>query len=134
MNKKRILELLEDFRCSLLGLEEALKGGPEKQILFMDGTLRRYLISFDLAWKLLKGILRSRGTDVEGLKEVIHESASLHLIGEEVIWMEMLNDRNRVLYACEDKEIRVSYNRIKNQYYPNLVKLKNKIKELLVEE
>jgi nucleotidyltransferase substrate binding protein (TIGR01987 family) len=134
MNTIRIKELSRDFKQTLAALEKALNKNPDKHSLFRDATILRFQVTFELAWKLLKGILHSQGVDVEGLKEVIHESINLNLIKNESLWVEMLNDRDRASRVYSEKEIQVIYTHIRELYFPALqIWQSNAVKEGLTE-
>ena len=108
----------ESYCSSLAALEEApLRDRTDSFVL--SGTAAKYCITFELAWKVMKGIAREYYgvTDyVTGSpKETLRKAFSLSLICDER-WMEMLKLRNDLAHDYDLTIITEAFDRITEEY------------------
>ena len=98
------------FCKSLDNLAEA-KGKDPSDKFILSGTVQMFNLSFDLAWKVMKGII----TEYHGAldyptgspRETLRKAYSVGLI-EDDTWMEMLKTRNNLAHDY-DGELAIKY-------------------------
>lgn len=92
-NKK--LELTESKLSNALArLEELINDPIDTHKGIVDGTIQRFEFTFELFWKWLKLLLEQQGINTNFPKQVLQEAYKTHMIHDETIWLQMLNDRN----------------------------------------
>ena len=96
-----------------------------------QGLIKAFEYTHELAWKMLKDFLDSRGNkDIYGSKDATRESFRLNLIDDGEIWMEMIESRNQTVHTYNLEVAKEIVNTIKNKYYKQFCILKNKFIEL----
>lgn len=63
------------------------------------GTIQYFEFTYELAWKTLKRILKSRGRDLNSPKPIFRESALEGLIDNPELWFEFMDDRNETVHT-----------------------------------
>lgn len=63
------------------------------------GTIQYFEFTYELAWKTLKRILKSRGKDLNRPKPIFRESALEGLIDNPELWFEFMDDRNETFHT-----------------------------------
>lgn len=97
-------------------------------VLEKDGVIKRFEITFELAWKTLQDILYDRGyTDVKGPKPVIKKSFEDGIIKDGQAWIDMLNDRNHSAHLYDEDTARDIFSNIQIKYLELLTALKIKL-------
>ncbi len=66
--------------------------------LTRDGAIQRFEYTFELAWKTMKRILRSSGSEVQHPRDVFREAAVAGLIDEPTLWFDFLEKRNKTTH------------------------------------
>ena len=120
MNQQRIHDNYTDFQNALKRLEEALKEDISNNKVAVDGTIKRFEFTYELAWKLTKRILNYSGVEADSPRMVIKEAFQKKLIQEGNVWISMLEDRNKTTHIYDEKEALKIYESIKNIYFPLL--------------
>ena len=87
------------------------------------GLIQFFDMSFELAWKVLKDYLEEEGFVPKSPRETIKLAFQSGLIGDGHLWMEALKDRNLTLHTYEEKIAIAVEEKIRNSYFPVLVKL-----------
>lgn len=125
--KEILSDKLDNFSNALKKLEEAF--AQEGNSLCLDGTIKRFEFSFEMAWKALKKFLLYEGTECLSARDCIKKAYQLEFIKEEDIWLNILKDRNSTSHIYDEKEAEEIYQRIKNVYFAEFKKLKEKLTE-----
>ena len=94
----------------------------------IDAAIQRFEFTIELFWKLLKNILASLGTEVQYPKNVLQEAFKGHLINNEQLWLQMLEDRNITSHTYDEDLADQIFDRIKT-YVPILRETYNNIRE-----
>lgn len=63
------------------------------------GTIQYFEFTYELAWKTLKRILKSRGRDLNSPKPIFRESALEGLIEDPELWFDFMDDRNETVHT-----------------------------------
>ena len=96
----------------------------------VSGIIDKFFIQFDLAWKVLKELLRYEGRSVAGSgspREIIKASYEIYDFLEEDAWISMLRDRNNMTHIYDGKEARELAQKILDCYIPTFVHMKEEI-------
>lgn len=125
MTLERAKEVFEDYRKAAERLREALDEDPSKGSIIVDGTIKRFEFTFELAWKLAKAILDYNNIDARGPRLIIKETFRFGLIKAGQSWIEMLEDRNKTSHIYDEKQALAIYNRIKSDHCELLEKFIN---------
>lgn len=89
------LSLAQSKLANALKRLEEIKDAPiDVDNFIIDAAIQRFEFTFELFWKWLKLILLEQGIAVYFPKEVFKEAYKAHMIDDEAIWLQMLNDRN----------------------------------------
>ena len=92
-----------------------------KGSIVVDGTIKRFEFTFELAWKLAQLILEYNNVQTRGPRLVIKEAFKLGLIKEGESWIDMLEDRNKTSHIYDEKQALKIYKKIKESHF-NLLK------------
>ena len=69
-----------------------------------DGLIQRFEFCCELAWKTCREYLIGLGyEEINGPKPVMREAFANHLIDDDRIWIELLNDRNRTSHIYDEE-------------------------------
>lgn len=121
---KRLNERFQDFSNALKRLEEATQEVPSEIVI--DGTIQRYELTFELAWKTMKDYLEYNGivNDIASPRGIIQQAYASKVIDNGEIWIQMMLDRNSLSHLYDEGKSRIIYNNIRNKYILELKKLK----------
>lgn len=72
--------------------------GQVNSDLTRDGAIQRFEYTFELCWKTMKRLLRSKGSSVNHPKDVFREAAADGLIEDVSAWFDFLEARNRTTH------------------------------------
>lgn len=122
-------EKLQSYTKCLNNLEEAFTVEPSS--LIIDGTFRRFKITFELAWKTLKDYLEYNGISdsIASPRGIIQLAYQSKIIKNGDIWIEMMLARNELSHLYDEDKSREIYNNIRDKYLIELDNLKNFLKE-----
>ena len=113
MSPRRVKERWGDFQNALKRLDEALKEDLAKSSAIIDGTIQRFVVAFESAWKLGRDILDQSGTVVHNPRSVIKELFQECFIQNGEEWIQMLEARERTVDIYDEKDARAVYEQIK---------------------
>ena len=125
--KEVLSDKLDNFSSALKKLEEAL--AESGYSLCLDGTIKRFEFTFEMAWKALRKFLLYEGTECSSARDCIKKAYQTEFIKEEDIWLNILKDRNLTSHIYDEEEAGNIYKRIKNAYFLEFKKLKEKLAE-----
>lgn len=120
-NSYKLRYSLNQYSQSLDRFYEAIQ--VKDETLAVDGTIQRFEFTFELAWKTIKIFLQFEGILCSSPRSCLKEAFSLGLINSEAIWLNMLDDRNKLAHIYNEKEAKEIYSRI-SEYYEELNSLK----------
>lgn len=104
-------KLLADLKRATQRLKEAL--GAEPTQLNQDATIQRFEFTFELAWKLMQILIRDKGIEVFGPKDVIRRAAQVRLVDDPEAWIGFLQARNLTTHVYDQPVAEEIYNRAK---------------------
>lgn len=125
--RERLLKTFADFEKAFLNLKSAVERADDD--LTIDGSIKRFEICYELAWKLIKEYLSDLGIICKNPRDCFKQTFVNDLIEDEAKWLEMIDDRNLLVYTYASEESRKIFNKIKSMHILSLEKLYIKIKE-----
>lgn len=81
------------------GLRQAQAPGAAE--IVRDGAIQRFELTFELAWKTMKRLLRAKGSQANHSRDVIREAAAEGWIENPVPWFDFLEKRNLTSHAYD---------------------------------
>lgn len=122
---------LENLERAVSLLQTALADGASKlSPLEREGTIHRFEMAFELAWKTLKDYLEHQGTFVKPAapRAVIKEAHSAGILPNGLLWIEMLDHRNLVAHNYDLETFEIAVVAIEQRYLPAFVTLRDWLK------
>ena len=134
----RFEQRYSDYKSALKKLEIALKENIEKlnenqKQIIIDGVLHRFEFTFELAWKTMKdyleymGITQKIGSPRENIQEAFKEG----IIDNGEIWIAIMLSRNELSHLYDEQASREIYNKIKEKFIFEFIKLQEKFEKIL---
>ncbi|MGH8679380.1 MAG: HI0074 family nucleotidyltransferase substrate-binding subunit [Burkholderiales bacterium] len=106
---------LENYEKAVAELREAC-GQKEYNKLERAGLIQLFELTFELGWKTLQDILAYEGQAVGGARTALREVHRLELISDIDGWIAMLEVRNRLTHAYDEKAVLATVNVILENY------------------
>jgi nucleotidyltransferase substrate binding protein (TIGR01987 family) len=120
----------------LSGAQEVLDKARERAedelsyTFILGGIIDKFIIQFDLSWKLLKEMLayEGRGESRSGSpREIIKAAYAAFDFIDESTWLAMLRDRNNMTHIYDGQEAERIVERIITRYIPTFLQLEESI-------
>lgn len=92
--------LFADFRNSTKRFKEVLK--MRSSVPIRDASIKRFEITFELSWKLLKALMHDQGFICNSPKTCLQQAFSIGLIKDNPLWSDMANDRNSSVHTYSE--------------------------------
>lgn len=131
--QKSYTKRFESFKKSFENLSKA-KYEDESNIFILSGVIMVFNLTFDLAWKVLREVLKEEFGIIDfpsgSPKETLKKAASVGLISNEK-WIDMLVDRNDLTHDYDYEIAKEKYNKIIKSYIVVFESFKNKINSYL---
>lgn len=115
-----------DYQDSLKRFSSALK--LQKSELVRDASIKRFEMTIELSWKLMKDFLKDNGKTCNSPKGCLSEAFSFGLIKDDPKWFEMMEDRNLSVHTYSEKFAEGLYSRLK-VYLKLFVELEKSMKK-----
>ncbi len=132
MNHNKAKELYIDYKSSVDRLSESLKENININPFILDAVIQRFEFTFEIAWKLIREILLFRGKEVSSPRMAIKEGFKEKFFEDGDGWIKMLEDRNLTSHTYKQDLANEIYERIKNNHYVLLKKLKEQMGKAIV--
>ena len=108
----RLRLALAELISALDRLDEALALPPDTPLL-VDGTMQRFELCFELAWKSLKlAISEWEGLNSASPRQALEHAYALRWVEHEEPWLQMLQDRNLSSHTYREGLAREIHSRI----------------------
>ncbi len=118
---RKIEDSLSKLEMTVQRLQQAL-AADDSNPLYLDATVQRFELVFELAWETLKRALEAEGLICRTPRETFKAAYQAGWINEEALWIQMLDDRNVTSHTYDEPMASEIYGNIKS-YYPELQKL-----------
>lgn len=118
------------YKKALAQLTKFIDQG-ELNELEQQGLIQAFEYTHELAYKLLKSFLDSRGIqDIYGSKDTTRSAFNLALIEDGEIWMDMIKDRNRTSHTYNQEVAEEIAASIRRRFFSLFVALQTKMQEI----
>jgi nucleotidyltransferase substrate binding protein (TIGR01987 family) len=124
---ERFERIFNEFENSVKNLTTAVE--KAKDDLEIDGAIKRFEMCYELSWKVIKLYLENLGIICKNPRDCFKQAKINDLINDEIIWMEMIDTRNRLVHEYSSSFSREIFNEIKNKYNKILYELYETIKK-----
>jgi len=114
----------ENYRKAFLQLTEFIEKG-ELNKFELQGLIKCFEYTFELAWKTMKDYLEQEGFDVKTPRLVIQTAFQSELVKEGHTWIDMLEKRNLMSLTYNEKIAEEAVRLIRQRYYTVLQELYN---------
>ena len=123
--------------CKSLDSLSLAKARSLEDPFVLSGTIAKFSITFDIAWKIMKEIAEqyygvsdfAKGSP----RDVLRVAYSVNLITGD-IWSQMLKSRNNAAHKYDDKEAYICATLIVNKYIDKLFEFKDTVNRLDLEK
>lgn len=105
-------EVVNSFSKSIERLTEILNA--PKTVANRDSAIKRFELTFELAWKSCKSYLGKQGIVCRSPRECLSEMFRLGKIGDNPLWLKMIDDRNLSVHTYNEKLADEIYFRLKD--------------------
>lgn len=124
--KKEVEYSITKLETAFQRLEEGINS--VKDDLDKDGVIQRFEFTFELLWKTVKVHLEDKGILCKSPKDCLQQAFKYGLITDELVYLNMLNDRNRTSHLYGQSTSEEIFNNIKSNYVGAINSLLVKIK------
>ena len=123
------MKKFDNYRSNLTVLSKAYMEDLQNEFI-ISGIIDKFYIQFELAWKVLKELLRYEGNSIANTgspREIIKAAYSVYEFIDETIWLSMLKERNNMTHVYDGNEAKELVNKIIVQYIPMFILMKEEI-------
>lgn len=131
------MKKFDNFKSNLAVLSTAQNEDLENEFI-ISGIIDKFFIQFELAWKVLKELLRYEGCSIANTgspREIIKESYKIYEFIDEDLWLSMLKERNNMTHIYDGNEAKELVKKIIENYIPAFclmeVEIQNKYQEII---
>ena len=104
--------ILGSFSKSITRLAEVLK--EPKTVVTRDSAIKRFELTFELAWKSVKKRLEGTSVACQSPRDCFAEAFRLGLGSDNPLWLKMIDDRNLSVHTYNEKLADEIYGRLKD--------------------
>ncbi len=130
--RERLKRTFSDFEKSFQNLKVAVENATDD--LDIDGAIKRFELTYELSWKVIKLYLEDLGIICKSPRECFKQAKVNGLIDNEELWMEMIETRNRLVHEYSAEFSREIFEEIKTKHVKILEDLYKTLKERLSDE
>ena len=123
------MKKFENFKSNLSILSKANNEDLENEFI-ISGIIDKFYIQFELAWKVLKELLRYEGNSVANTgspREIIKASYAVYEFIDEKVWLSMLKERNDMTRIYDGNAAKELVGKIINEYIPTFYMMQKEI-------
>lgn len=114
------MKKFDNFKSNLAVLSMAHKEDLENEFI-ISGIIDKFFIQFELAWKVLKELLRYEGNSMANTgspREIIKEAYKIYEFIDADLWLSMLKERNNMTHIYDGNEAKELVKKIIDRYIP----------------
>ncbi len=91
-----------------------------------EGTIQRFELAVERAWKTVKDYLEHEGRSVEPVtpRNVVKEAFAARILVDGQVWLDMLNHRNLLSHTYDASAVNEAVNAIRDRYLAALEELR----------
>ncbi len=125
--KEKTIRHFENFKKAVSNLEYAILNA--KDDLSIDGAIKRFELTYEISWKLIKSYLEELGIFCRSPRECFKYAYQNDLIDNDYVWEEMIDDRNILVHTYTSESSREVFEHIKEKYLASFKHLLDVIKK-----
>ncbi len=133
----RWIQRLMHFSQALAQLRDANTLAHSRALSKLEeqGMIQAFEYTHELAWKVLKDFLESRGVqNLYGSRDVTRVAFQMELITEGDTWMAMIESRNLTTHTYDEDTAQKILKSIRQDYVPQFETLERRLESLRMEE
>ena len=114
------MKKFDNYKSNLTVLSQAHNEDLENEFI-ISGIIDKFFIQFELAWKVLKELLRYEGNSIANTgspREIIKASYAVYEFIDETLWLSMLKERNDMTHIYDGNEAKELVEKIIDEYIP----------------
>lgn len=96
-------------------LHEALAANPRTRVI-LSAIIKNFEFNYDLSWKALKRYLEYQGVPTTSPRQAIAEAYRKGYIGDEAVWLKMIQDRNLTVHTYDETFAKDMVKRIEDSF------------------
>ena len=104
--------IFASFSQSIGRLAEILQ--EPQTVANRDSAIKRFELTFELAWKSAKTYLGNQGIVCRSPRDCFAEAFRLGLVSDNPLWLKMIEDRNLSVHTYNEKLAEDIYGRLKD--------------------
>jgi nucleotidyltransferase substrate binding protein (TIGR01987 family) len=93
---------------------------PQLNKFELQGLIKCFEYTFELAWKTMKDYLEEQGFDPKSPRTTIQTAFQAELIDDGHLWLDALNKRNLMAHTYDEELAKEAERLIRTYYYPML--------------
>jgi len=122
-----------NYKKAFTQLEKFIDKG-ELSELEMQGLVKAFEYTYELAWTTMKDFLEYRGqVDIYGSRDAIRMAFQLGLVADGGLWMDMLNSRNKTSHTYNEETAQEICRAVTEEYFPAFYQLIKKLDSIRLE-
>ena len=125
------MKKFDNYKSNLAVLSQAHNEDLENEFI-ISGIIDKFFIQFELAWKVLKELLRYEGNNIANTgspREIIKASYAVYEFIDEKLWLSMLKERNDMTHIYDGNEAKKLVKKIIDDYIPAFCCMQKEIEE-----
>ncbi len=138
-NRNNLVNTPQDIRwhqryqqyCNAFKLLEQAICIQQPSVVERAGIIQFFEMAFELAWKLLKDYQQAEGFEINSPRSALKQAFQNGLIEDGHRWIQALDDRNLTTHTYNEATAIVVEQKIRDDYYPQLVKLRERFAGML---
>ena len=114
------MKKFDNYKSNLAVLSQAHNEDLDNEFI-ISGIIDKFFIQFELAWKVLKELLRYEGNSIANTgspREIIKASYAVYEFIDEKIWLSMLKERNDMTHIYDGNKAKELVAKIIGEYIP----------------
>lgn len=123
------MKKFDNYKSNLSTLARANEENLDNEFI-ISGIIDKFFIQFELAWKVLKELLRYEGNSIANTgspREIIKAAYTIYEFIDEDIWLSMLKERNSMTHIYDGNEAKLLVGKIIEKYIPTFCLMKEEI-------
>lgn len=130
------MKKLDNFLNCLGVLKNADFALADENEIYRTGIIGQFNLTFELAWKALKQVLRLHGVreaDIGSPREILQLGYKVGFLSDPSVWLLMLKKRNQSVHIYDEDEIDELLILIQGSFIPAFADLGKTLKEKMEE-
>ena len=129
----RYVQRLTNYHKALAILQEGVDLYSSRPLSNIEkqGLIKFFEFTYELSWNLMRDYSLYQGyQEIRGSRDAIRQAISMDLISDGETWMNMLESRNITAHTYDEKTADDILEKIITKYYPVLLALERKMKDI----